>query len=256
MGRADSADWTDMKRKSYDDEALVRAIAEGNKSYAQIGREMGLTRQQVWAVARGIYRPELQERIQQARQEVDAARLALARALADRLAGPAVRRLGAMIRGGDGVKLDSQIKAAVDVLKLMFGDPKKARRRRKRRMAPPRQRLRRGGRQKSYEDDALVLALAMDLPHAEIARRFGISRMMVYNIATGRNRPELLGKIEQVRRAYRRRVDELVGELGVAAIKRLAAVFGPGSTASAEHQRRAAAALLDFVFSGVMEEDL
>ena len=79
-----------MKRKSYDDQALVRAIAEGNKSYAQIARELGLNHQYVWAIARGMYRPELQERIRQARREVDAARLALARALGAALFGLAI----------------------------------------------------------------------------------------------------------------------------------------------------------------------
>ena len=41
------------RRKDYDDDALVRAIADGLKTYRQIGKELGLSGTMVWAVAHG-----------------------------------------------------------------------------------------------------------------------------------------------------------------------------------------------------------
>ncbi|KPK86569.1 MAG: hypothetical protein AMJ81_00950 [Phycisphaerae bacterium SM23_33] len=54
------------KRKTYDDEVLVLAIARGDRGYAEIAAEVGLSRETVAQIARGTRRPDLQPRIQAA----------------------------------------------------------------------------------------------------------------------------------------------------------------------------------------------
>lgn len=54
------------KRKDYDDDALVLAIARGDKTYQQICGEFGISKSLVFKIVRGQARPELQPRIQAA----------------------------------------------------------------------------------------------------------------------------------------------------------------------------------------------
>jgi hypothetical protein len=57
------------KRKTYDDTALVEDIAHGVKTLRQIAGELGLTYNYVYCIARGLSRPDLQERIQATRRD-------------------------------------------------------------------------------------------------------------------------------------------------------------------------------------------
>jgi transcriptional regulator with XRE-family HTH domain len=54
------------KKKNYDDEVLVMAIARGDKTYGQIAGQVGLSRKTVSRIACGTHRPDLQPRIQAA----------------------------------------------------------------------------------------------------------------------------------------------------------------------------------------------
>lgn len=107
------------KQKTYDDDALVLAIARGDKSYIQIAKEFGLSNQMVSAVARGICRPELLPRI----QELERAFRDQARRLAMRMATGAIARLGKLIHPDLEPTPEVQRKAAVDILKYALGDP-------------------------------------------------------------------------------------------------------------------------------------
>ena len=50
-------------RCNYDPQELAIAIARGDKTYSQIGEEFGLSKNQVWGIANGRSRPEIQEQI-------------------------------------------------------------------------------------------------------------------------------------------------------------------------------------------------
>ena len=55
-----------MRRKNYDDDLLVELIASGQMSYVGIAKRVGTSRSNVWHIATGRRRPELQPRIRQA----------------------------------------------------------------------------------------------------------------------------------------------------------------------------------------------
>ena len=103
------------KRKDYDD-ALIMAIARGDKTYAQIARELGLSESTVVQVAGGERRPDLQPRIQAVRQGfVDQTRR-LAGAWAGRLMGKHIKDA----LEGDG---ETARKCGEYVLSHILGDP-------------------------------------------------------------------------------------------------------------------------------------
>ncbi|KKK96002.1 hypothetical protein LCGC14_2667150 [marine sediment metagenome] len=101
------------KFKDYDDDALVMAIARGDKSCTQIAREVGLSTQMVWQVSMGNRRPDLQPRIQAA----SAAFVAESRRLAARAAKAAVARLTKIIATDVTPTAYAQVKAAEGILR-------------------------------------------------------------------------------------------------------------------------------------------
>lgn len=104
--------------KNYDDDTLIREIVSGEKTYSQIGQETGLTCTQVSRIALGNSRPELQQRLEAAREGF----LEQARRLGARLVPVAVKRLAALIASEGGVPADVQRQAAVDIIHLTVGD--------------------------------------------------------------------------------------------------------------------------------------
>ncbi|HET6426997.1 MAG TPA: hypothetical protein VFJ30_01205 [Phycisphaerae bacterium] len=102
------------RRKDYNDDALVLALAKGEKSICQIARDFGLSMDYVYDVAWGRSRRELYPRIQAAREAI----LDETRALARRMARAAMARLGRLI--ADDVKPNAEVqrKAALDIIAL------------------------------------------------------------------------------------------------------------------------------------------
>ena len=106
------------RKKEYDDDALVLAIAQGHKSCAQIAREFGLSPSMVSYIASGSRRPELQPRIEAARRAFRQQALRLAA----RMAAPAVAKLAKLLAPETKPTAEVQRKAAVDILKLALGE--------------------------------------------------------------------------------------------------------------------------------------
>ncbi len=106
-----------QRQKRYDDGDLVLALAAGDRSYAQIARDLGISRTLVQEIAHGRKRPMLQERIHAAS---DAFRQQGCR-LASRMVAPAIGRLVHMISPDSDAPADVQRKAAGDILKFAFG---------------------------------------------------------------------------------------------------------------------------------------
>jgi hypothetical protein len=106
-----------QKQRDYDDNELVLALAAGNRSYAQIARDLGISRALVHAIAQGTKRPMLQERIRAA----SAAFREQGCRLAARMVGPAIGRLVHMISPGSDAPPEVQRRAAADILKFAFG---------------------------------------------------------------------------------------------------------------------------------------
>ena len=107
------------KIKNYDDDELVWAIAEGRRSYAQIGRDFGLSRQMVHYIARGDRRPELLPLIQDAE---GALRGQTERMLAA-MVRPAILRLAHLLAHEGEGSADVQRRAAADILKYALPVP-------------------------------------------------------------------------------------------------------------------------------------
>ena len=106
-------------------------------------------------------------------------------------------------------------------------------------------------KRKEYQDEELVLALAAgDRSHAQIAHDLGLSRGMVAAIARGERRPMLQERIEAATAAFRERGGRLAARMAAPAMGRLVQMISPDSDAPAEVQRRAAADILKFAFSG------
>ena len=105
-----------QKQKEYQDEELVLALAAGDRSHAQIARDLGLSRAMVAAIARGERRPMLQERIEAA----TAAFRERGGRLAARMAAPAMGRLVQMIGPDSDAPAEVQRRAAADILKFAF----------------------------------------------------------------------------------------------------------------------------------------
>ncbi|MFW6145727.1 MAG: hypothetical protein ACOC7R_00170 [Planctomycetota bacterium] len=99
--------------KDYDDDLLIADLAEGQLTYAQIGRRHGLSASQVGKIARGVHRPELQAEILAAAAGVREQ----AQRLGATLARTAWARLGRLVSAAD-VADEIQRKAAVDILKM------------------------------------------------------------------------------------------------------------------------------------------
>ena len=109
------------KQKSYDDEALVLDIAQGNLTYEQIAKRHGLSAAFVGEIARGEARAELQQRL----GAVTDGLRAQARRIGVQLANAAMARLGTLVTTTAKVDADTRRKAAVDILKFAIGDPSK-----------------------------------------------------------------------------------------------------------------------------------
>ena len=105
------------KQKEYDDDALVLALATGEKSQAQIARDFGLSRTMIAGIARGERRPMLHERI----VEASAAFRERGSRLASRMVAPAIGRLVQMIGPDSDAPAEVQRRAASDILKFAFG---------------------------------------------------------------------------------------------------------------------------------------
>ncbi len=105
------------RKKEYDDDALVLAIAQGHKSCAQIARELGLSPSMVSCIASGSRRPDLQPRIEAARRAFRQQALRLAA----RMAAPAVAKLAKLLAPETKPTAEVQRKAAVDILRLALG---------------------------------------------------------------------------------------------------------------------------------------
>jgi len=118
-----------MQEKDYDVDALVLALAMGEKTYAEIAAQFGLSTVYVGEISRGEKRPELQAKIEAATEGL----IAEARRLGARSARPAMTRLLKLIADPPAPKDDKppppkvepevQRKAAVDILRFSLGDP-------------------------------------------------------------------------------------------------------------------------------------
>ena len=105
------------KRKNYDDDELVLALAAGERSHSQIARDFGLSRTMIAGIARGERRPMLYDRI----QAVSAAFRERGSRLASRMVAPAIGRLVQMISPDSEAPAEVQRRAAADILKFAFG---------------------------------------------------------------------------------------------------------------------------------------
>ena len=77
------------------------------------------------------------------------------------------------------------------------------------------------GRSKKYDEDLLVELLgAGELTYSQIARRIGLTREMVWAIATGRKRPDLQPRIREARRHYRRQARRIGSRWTVEVVKK------------------------------------
>jgi hypothetical protein len=106
-------------KTEYDDDALVMAIARGDRSYGLIAADHGLSESTVARIARGRQRPELQQKIQAA----SAAMVDQVRRLGSLMAAEAMARLGRLVAEDSTAGEETQRKAAVDILKFAMGDP-------------------------------------------------------------------------------------------------------------------------------------
>jgi len=102
------------RKKKYDDDGLVQAIAQGERSYAEIGRQFGLSDVTVWQIAHGRVRPELLPRILAARETFDDA----ARRTARPFARAAVARLAKLLAAETTPTAEVQRKVAMDIIEL------------------------------------------------------------------------------------------------------------------------------------------
>ncbi len=109
------------QRKEYDSNALVWAIARGDRPISEIAHEFHLSYQHVAGISKGRFRKELHPQIQALREIM----LEEARAMARRLARPAMVRLGRLIADDTTPTAEVQRKAAVDILRYAIGDPSK-----------------------------------------------------------------------------------------------------------------------------------
>ncbi len=101
-------------------------------------------------------------------------------------------------------------------------------------------------RQKEYDDEELVLAIASGAkPHRQIAREFGLSPTMVCLITKGQRRPELLPRIVAATAEFRERARRLAGSLA-AALGRLGSLIAGDGDVSPQVQLRAAVEILKF----------
>ncbi len=112
-------------KSSYDDEALVEAIARGDEPCSQIATRLGMDRHYVAQIARGEARQDLWPRIRAARREVVKRDRVRGRALAER----AVAKLAKIIVPGSSAPPCVQCEAALDILHLAGGDRDRPRRR-------------------------------------------------------------------------------------------------------------------------------
>lgn len=112
-------------KSTYDDEALVEAIARGDEPCSRIAARLGLNRHYVAQIARGHARHDLWPKIRSARRKVVERDRLRGRALAER----AVARLAGMIAPGSSAPVDVQCQAALDILHLAAGDGNAAGRR-------------------------------------------------------------------------------------------------------------------------------
>ena len=110
-----------MPNAEYDDDLLVRLIAEGGHTYGQIAAAAGLSESFVGQVVRGETRADLQPKIA---ATIDGYR-EQAKALGARLAGVAMARLGTLAAADSKAAHETQRKASVDILKFAIGDPSK-----------------------------------------------------------------------------------------------------------------------------------
>lgn len=109
----------DKRRKGYSDPELVKDIAGGELTQAQMAEKHGLAEVTIGQIARGERRPLLQAKIRAAVQGMEER----ARRLGSRLAEVAMARLGALVAKDSEASDGVQHKAAVDILKFALGDP-------------------------------------------------------------------------------------------------------------------------------------
>jgi transcriptional regulator with XRE-family HTH domain len=240
-----------FRLRDYDDEKLILAIAAGRKGYGEIAKELGVSRALVTHVAHGRCRRDLQPRIRAAGRLFRRLEQVRATELARRLKRPAVERLARLIARGSKAPVGTQRKAAVDILKLAYGDPARSDRAvmaRPEPDPPPPGPPRRVPRRKQYDDDALVEALVRgEKTQAEIARDLGLHPNMVNFINTGRCRPDLQPRLQAARRAIRLEAGLLLGELIPRAMGVLAEIVANRRPATANQQRLAAVDIIRFM---------
>ncbi len=107
------------KRKDYDDDELVMAIAQGSKTYTQIARDFGISRTMLYYIISGKERPELQPKLKAATElfRQQAGRLVV------RMGTLAITRLAQLLSPGSEASAEVQRKAAVDILRFVLGPP-------------------------------------------------------------------------------------------------------------------------------------
>ena len=104
-----------------------------------------------------------------------------------------------------------------------------------------------GTKQKAYDDDELVAAIASGAtPHTQIAKAFGLSPTMVHLIAKGRRRPELRARIEAATAEFRDRAHRLLAHVSASAVARLGKLISDEDQVKPEVQLKAAVEVLGF----------
>jgi len=225
--------------KEYDDELLVRLIAEGKLSFRQIAERVGISKSVVCNIARGLVRRELQPKIRAAWHALPRPDRP-PRPWARCKRGPRFRergRLQPLCRKrkdyDDGLLVSliarsaltyAEIATRVGISKQMVREVARGRRRldlqlridaaARSHVAQMRRRPAWAARKqvhdippgprrrvKEYDDDLLVrLIAAGELTHTQIGRRVGLSMGTVRKIASGRLRPELQDRIAELMR--------------------------------------------------------
>ena len=229
------------KIKEYDDELLVRLIAEGRGNFRQIAERVGIDASVVRRIARGFLRRDLQPRIRAAwralprldrplppwtrgkrgprsgergrlrplcrkRKDYDDGLLVSLIAQGGLTYAEIARRVGisdTMVNevARGRVRLDLQPRIDAAVRVSVCEMRRKAAREASKQIHDIPPGPRR--RIKEYDDDLLVrLIAAGELTHAQIARRVGLSQDMVQRIASGRSRPGLQERIADLTRLY------------------------------------------------------